>query len=151
MGDIDYASFLADAKAKGYSSGVLYMPGAIKGTKEFSYEKGKLKYIDIYSGSLFFLGQELILEGNIPQWGMVYSGGLMDDNYGTKEVYDFLKEALKRMPEELPLRGKEFFSNSRFVYKNFIEGNFDHFMGYEIIEQEDNLVYELHYSGGFIE
>ena len=151
MGDVDYASFLVDAKTKGYSSGVVYTPGAIKGTKEFSYEKGKLKYMDVYSGSLFFLGQELILEGNMPQWGMVYSGGLMDDNYRAKEVYDFLKEALKRIPEDLPLRGKEFFSNSKFVYKNFTEGNFDHFMGYETIEYGDNLVYELHYSGGFIE
>ena len=147
----NYVSFLVEAKTQGYSSGVTYLPGLITGTKEFTYEKGRMKYIDIYSGSLYFLGQELIMEGNAPQWGMVYSGGIMDANYGTKEVYDFLRDALKRVPQDLPLRGKEFFSNSKFVYKNLTEGDLGHFLGYETIEHEENLIYELHYSGGFIE
>ncbi|MHB1441088.1 MAG: DUF5680 domain-containing protein [Cuniculiplasma sp.] len=147
----DFAEFLYNAKKKAYSSGIAYAPGRIRGTKEFSFSEGNLKYLDIYSGSLFFLGQELLFEKEIPQWGMVYSGGLIDDSFSTKEVYDFLREALKKMPEDLPLRGNEFFSNSRFIYKNSTDGDLAQFIGYETIEHGENIIYELHYSGGFIE
>lgn len=147
----DFAEFLYSAKKKAYSSGISYAPGRIRGTKEFSFSEGNLKYLDIYSGSLFFLGQELLFEKEIPQWGMVYSGGLIDDNLSTKEVYDFLRDALKKMPEDMPLRGKEFFSNNRFIYKNSMEGDLFQFIGYETIEHGEDIIYELHYSGGFIE
>jgi hypothetical protein len=48
----------------------------------------------------------------------------------------------------MPVRGKDYLNNGQFEYKNMVEGNMDHFIGYESIEWEQDIVYELHYSGG---
>jgi hypothetical protein len=151
MDEEKFIKFLVQAKTKGYASGITYVPGTIQGTKEFSFTDGKLKYTDVYSGSAFFIGQEMVYENDTPMWGMVYSGGLLDDNYEAKEIYEFLRNALKKMPEDFPLRGKESFSNGEFIYNNSTEGDMWHFIGYEAIEHKENIVYELHYSGGYIE
>ncbi len=150
MDDNQLIKFLTGAKTKGYSSGKPYLKGEIAGFKEFLFESGKLKYMDIYSGSILFTGQEIVFENSVPQWGMAYYGAILDDSYGSKEIYDFLRSALSNMPEDLPLRGKESFSNNKFTYKNATEGAIGHFIGYEEIEQSDDIIYELHYSGGYI-
>jgi hypothetical protein len=150
MNDNELGKFLCNAKKYAYSSGKAYSQSKIAETKEFIFEDKKLKYMDIYSGSVFFIGQEKVVDNNIPIWGMAYYGGILDDSYSTIEVYNFLRSALKDMPEDLPLRGKELFSNNGFTYKNATEGDMGHYIGYENIEHGGDTVYELHYSGGYI-
>ena len=150
MDDNKLTKFLTSAKLNGYSSGNAYSKGKIAGTMEFLFKDGKLKYEDIYSGTVSFIGQETVFDNNIPQWGMVYYGAILDDSYDSKEVYDFLRSALRTMPESLPLRGNDVFSKNKFTYKNASEGDIGHFMGYEEIEEADNVIYEMHYSGGYI-
>jgi len=58
-----------------YSSGKAYSQSRIADTKEFTFGDGKLKYTHIYSGSVFFIGQEKVFDNNIPIWGMAYYGG----------------------------------------------------------------------------
>ncbi|MEM4835204.1 MAG: DUF5680 domain-containing protein [Ferroplasma sp.] len=151
MDEEEVIKFLGEARIKGYASGKAYSPGRIEGFKEFSYADGKLKYTDMYSGSIFFSGQETIFDNNTPVWGMVYYGGILNDDYDASEVYDFLRKALRDIPADLPLRGKEIFSGTKFVYKNSVQGDIWHFIGYEEIEHMENTIYELHYSGGYIE
>ena len=45
----------------------------------------------------------------------------------------------------------EIFSGTKFVYKNSVQGDIWHFIGDEEIEHMENTIYELHYSGGYIE
>jgi predicted small secreted protein len=144
-------SFLKEAKLRGYSSGIIYESTNLHGFREFNFQKGNCTYSDTYVGTLFFMGHEVVTENKIPLWGMVYSGGIVDDNFGSKEVYSFLKDALKRVDEEFPVRGKAFLSNNRYIYQNAHEGDFGQFIGYESIEANEELIYELHYSGGYIE
>jgi hypothetical protein len=144
-------SFLLQAKTKSYASGNAYSNGNVKNSKEFTFASGNLKYIDTYIGSIFFAGQEILFDNNIPVWSMVYYGGLLDDSCEPGEVYDFLRSALRKVPPELPLRGSKHFQNNKFVYNNSIEGDLSHFIGYESIENSEGIIYELHYSGGSIE
>ena len=115
MDEGEVIKFLGEAKIRGYASGKPYSPGRIEGFKEFSYVDGKLKYTDMYSGSIFFIGQETIFDNNIPVWGMMYYGGILNDDYDAGEVYDFLRSVLRDTPEGLPLRGKELFSGDSMV------------------------------------
>ncbi|WP_337860755.1 DUF5680 domain-containing protein [Ferroplasma sp.] len=142
--------FMVEAKTKAYASGNAYSDGN-GGSKEFMFTSGNLKYTDRYVGSIFFAGQETLFESNIPVWSMVYYGGMLDDSCEPDEVYNFLRTALRNIPLDLPLRGSKYFHSNKFVYKNEAEGDLSHFIGYESIENTEDIIYELHYSGGSIE
>ncbi len=151
MMDDDYIDFLVEAKRRQYSSDKPYTVDKETNKLLFTYTKGSMRYTDSYIGSLFMIGSERVCDNNIPQWGAVYSGGIIDDNQNSGEVYAFLWDVLKRISPENPIRGKSFFSNSKYTYNNAMDGDFSYFMGYESIEYDGQPIYELHYSGGYIE
>lgn len=141
--------FLFESKMEGYAGGGSnYKAGKISGSKTFTRRRENLTYVDTYIGFTYFAGQEIVLEKNIPQWTSVYSGGITEDSIDPYEIYNFLKLCLRECDPQMPLRGKDYFSNGQFEYKNIFEGDMDHFIGYESIESEQDIVYELHYSGG---
>ena len=141
--------FIARAKRNTYASGEGKEKNPkVEGSVELFYRSGKYSYRDIYFGGKYFNGIETIYLNEKPVWGMVYSGGITGGNAG--QVYEFLKKCLYLVDEEAPFRGPKSYNNGEFYYSNQYEGDFDHFIGYENIEMLDDLVYELHYSGGSI-
>lgn len=147
-------NFLAKAKQNTYSSGQdeCNVEPALEGSKQFEFAEGDFFYRDVHYGNNFFIGQEVVYFQQIPIWSMTYSGGLSVEAHERAEeaVFMFLKEALKRLTPECPLRGPKQMDYDKFKYKNEYVGNLGRFCGLEQISFEDQEVYQLHYIGGLI-
>ncbi len=142
--------FLVKAKRNTYASG----NNTVKlddGSEEFVYENGIYKYRDRYFGNDPFIGQEVVFENQVPIWGMNYVGGISDPNVDSGRLYEFLRQALKRVNEQEPFRGPDWYDNGEFTYWNSVigqESNF--FIGRENISLGFREIYECIYHGGLI-
>lgn len=148
---LQFRDFLMEAKRNTYASDspvVLYQQ-FLENTKVLEYKKGDLTYKDIYLGSERFSGMEIVERKGIPIWSMVYSGGVFSHT-DNREVYMFLKEALRNVPTEFPARGPSEFRNGQFAYENEYLGSIEYFGGEESITWNDVEVYRLSYNGGNI-
>ncbi len=142
--------FIVDSKRKGYASNNEKGSKSFKNAHESFNQSGNFTYRDLWYGTVTFSGMETVMENENPVWGMVYSGGMLDENGNTQRTYAFLKKSLYLVDREAPYRGPKSFSDGIFTYHNEYSGEFDYFMGYESIENETGIIYELHYSGGSI-
>ncbi len=143
-------NFIVNSKKHTYPSGDGKTLSRIPASKEFHFKENNLEYVDIYFGNISFNGIETVYEDGRPVWGMVYSGGIVNDETDTGGLYSFLKKCLLLVDEEAPFRGPESYSEGDYTYYNDFDGDFSHFIGYEKIEIMDETSYELHYSGGYI-
>jgi len=147
-------NFITKAKQLTYASGdeQYKVQPTLENSKQFEYSEGDFFYRDIYYGTSFFVGQETVFVKNVPVWSMTYSGGLAVETHPKAEqaVFMFLKEALKKVTPECPLRGPKEMSFDTFKYKNEVLGHLGRFCGLEQIFFEDKEVYQLHYIGGLI-
>ncbi|WP_298276204.1 DUF5680 domain-containing protein [Ferroplasma sp.] len=149
--DIDaLLDFIVSAKKHTYASGSRGIEPAIPGSMEFNFRDGIMEYRDIYFGMLSFSGIETVYSNGKPVWGMVYSGGVTDDTVDTPRIYKFLKQSLYMVSNEAPFRGPKSYSDGVYIYDNDFIGDISHFIGYEKIDEGENTLYELHYSGGDI-
>jgi hypothetical protein len=115
------------------------------GSRELNYSEDTFVYRDRYFGSNPFIGEEVVWENNKPVWCMNYSGKAKN-----KDVYLFLKKALTLVPEDNPYRGPLQYIEGDWKYVNLVNGTIENFNGTEIIFFKDELVYELHYHGGYV-
>ncbi len=81
---------------------------------------------------------------------MNYYGVVIDEIVSLKDIYVFLRDALKRVTVDYPFRGPGLFEKGFFKYVNHIKGNISSFVGKEEIFFKDKLVYVLYYHGGFV-
>lgn len=148
------AEFLVQAKRETYASQSwgAFVQLVLNGSKQLEYESGDYFYRDIYFGTRFFGGQEVVEYQNSPVWCMVYSGGVTVPSPPGEliEVYGFLRKALMLVDRKTLYRGPDSFQYGRFSYTNKYEGTIQKFRGLEAIEISDRMVYELQYSGGTI-
>ncbi|MCL4452542.1 DUF5680 domain-containing protein [Ferroplasma sp.] len=142
--------FIVSAKKHTYASGSKGMESSIPGSREFNFREGIMEYRDIYFGMSSFNGIETVYSNGVPVWGMVYSGGVTDESVDTDEIYKFLKHCLCLISKEAPFRGPKSYSDGIYLYDNDFSGDIFYFMGYEKIDEGENTLYELHYSGGNI-
>lgn len=143
--------FLVKAKINTYASG---KEGAIlrDGSKELVFREGKFLYRDRYFGSNPFIGEEVVFHKGKYVWSMNYYGYIiLSEGVSSKEVYTFLREALKRVREEKPFRGPEKYERRPFKYVNNAEGDVSKFNGTEKIFCKEKEIYRLFYHGGCIE
>ncbi len=143
-------AFIVSAKRQTYASGKRKTASKIPGSKEFHFRQDSMEYIDIYFGNVTFNGVETVFKDNVPVWGMVYSGGIIDEASDVDGLYSFLKKCLYLVSEEAPFRGPESYAEKVYEYYNDFSGDISHFIGYEKIESDEETLYELHYSGGEI-
>jgi len=120
------------------------------GSKSLSYKEDNFKYQDIYFGFNPFIGEEIVWENETLIWGMNYYGGIISKIVSTKEIYGFLRKALKKVEKEMPFRGPKQFKEKEFEYINNYEGDIENFKGTEMIKYQRELVYQLEYRGGLI-
>ena len=144
-------TFLAKAKKATYASqGEANENFLDDGAKEFTYEEGIFKYQDRYYGFNPFTGGEVVWNNGKFFWAMNYYGRIVDASVSPKEIYAFLKKALRRVEKELPYRGPVRFKEGKFEYFNKSEGSIDEFVGEEIIRYNRKGIYKLHYHGGSV-
>jgi hypothetical protein len=145
------SKFLVKAKISTYASfGETGKEMLVDGGKEFSFEQGEFRYRDRYFGSSSFIGEEIVFQDGKVIWGMNYYGGDVSDIISSEKVYDFLKEALKKVTKDKPFRGPDNFKKDDFEYINKPEGRVERFSGQESILYKGELVHRVNYQGGLI-
>jgi len=149
--DIEQLSkFLVKAKINTYaSSGEGEGEMLPDGSKEFKFEEREFEYRDRYFGFNPFIGEEIVWQNGKVVWGMNYYGEIVSEIISAKSIYQFLREALKRIPDDKPFRGPDNFKKGNFEYINKVEGIVEKFKGEETVFYKEQLVYRLSYHGGF--
>lgn len=135
--------FLVKAKINTYAS-------SDDDIKELEFEEGEFKYKDQYFGFNPFIGEEIVWQNGEAIWGMNYYGKVLDNSVPEKEIYNFLREALRQVSEDQPFRGPKRFEKNNFLYINKIDGSINNFKGVEEIFYKDQKVHEVNYYGGKI-
>jgi hypothetical protein len=148
-------NFLVEAKKSTYASqgDDASVEPLLNGSKQLEYRSGNYFYRDIYFGSAFFIGQEIVEFESRPMWSMVYSGGVIIPNASgdiIAPIYRFLRQALKLVDTNSIYRGPFHYQDNNYIFKNESEGTLDCFHGKEIIILDGQKVYELRYNGGAV-
>lgn len=157
--DDTFSGFLIRAKKLTYANSTIekVKPSRI-GSSDYQYEEiinnKKYTYHDTYFGGTKFMGEEVVYcDSNKPIWGMNYYGVTIDDTLGEEAMDMALRPALMKVGEDkdvIPVRGSSKFINNGYTYTFKVTGTIENFDGIEQIYKEDNLIYELHCSGGII-
>lgn len=144
----ELGQFIWKAKKSTYSAdGDVYEKD---GMSYFSFRDGFFRFEDRKIGSQYYSGQEVVYEEDEPIWTMAYSGGLLTDSVPAEQIYHFLKESLLKEEQRNILRGPSFYQREQLFYLNEFEGDLDRFHGREYIRVQGKIIYELHYSGGYL-
>lgn len=147
----DLSQFLADAKKNTYAKdGEGNETVLADGAKRFEYRVDDFSYLDKYSGFNPFLGKEAVFYQAEPVWQMTYRGEVTDSGIDARQVYEFLKQALRQVKTDKPFRGPSHFAEGFFEYINNTEGDVSKFRGIELIKLNNKEVYRLDYGGGLI-
>lgn len=143
--------FLVKAKINTYaSSGEGEEKILSDGSKEFEFREKEFKYKDRYFGFNPFVGQEIVFQNRKIIWGMNYYGRVVSKTIPSKQIYQFLQEALRKIPEDKPFRGPRRFKKGDFKYFNEVKGNVKKFKGEEKIFYKREMAYKLIYHGGIV-
>src|SRR3989338_3794482 len=102
--------FLREAKINAYAgSGGNNSRRLRDGGKKITYRKNNFYYRDIYYGFNPFIGEEIVFDREKPIWTMNYRGQVIREPIPAKEIYFFLRRALKRVNKGKPFRGPDNF------------------------------------------
>ena len=149
IGLTEFVSFMRDAKGATFA-------GSGRRTKTnmfrfYRFARNEWAYEDRYTGNLFDTGMEVIRYRKYPIWAMVYRGGVIEEHQTLSGIlFSFLKEALKRAPMEMPVRGPAEYRAGDFIYKNVVRGSLLDFEGCEEICLNDIRLYYHRYQGGVV-
>lgn len=157
--DKAFVDFLVKAKKSTYANSTIekVIPSRV-GSSDYNYEEEidnkKFIYHDTYFGGTKFMGEEVVYcDSNIPIWGMNYYGVTFDSSLGEEAMDNALRPALMKVGEDesvIPVRGIKRFENNGYLYTFNVTGTIEKFDGVERIYKNNNLIYELHCSGGLI-
>jgi hypothetical protein len=150
-----FIHFLLQAKRRGYASqgDEATVTPLLSGTRQLEYRAGEFFYRDIYVGMAYFVGQEIAYHQEQPVWSMRFAGGVISADQERTEmraIYAFLRLALRQGTVDQPYRGPAVLRDGRYVYTNQSHGALEAFWGHERITCDEQPVYELRYSGGFL-
>ena len=154
-----FINFLINAKKSTYAnSNIKKVESSRVGSSDYHYEEiidnKKYIYHDTYFGGTKFMGEEVVYcDDNKPVWGMNYYGVTLDDTLGEEAMDNVLRPALMKVGEDkniIPVRGIAKFENNGYTYTFKTTGTIERFDGIEQIYKGNNLIYELHCSGGMI-
>ena len=146
--------FLVTAKQATYAAtgGGAAVAPLLPDSKQLEFAEGELLYRDIYVGTNRFVGLETVYLAGRAIWAMSYAGGLSPDvpstNVGT--VYAFLRQALRTLPSEQPLRGPPLFEQGALRYTCHCTGSISGFDGTETVSAGNASLYQLHFAGGLV-
>jgi Domain of unknown function (DUF5680) len=139
-----YIHFLIQAKKKTYASSQGKVDSSRPNSYDLRYDEDTLTYIDSYLGTHLFSGEEAIWDNGNPVWAMNYSGRVLSEDFSSK----FLKASLCNPTASYPYRGQPIFKEGDYTYTMDVHGDFEWFIGRELIFFQEKLVYELNFHGG---
>jgi len=150
-----FLSFLLEAKRATYAAqgDEATVAPLLPGSKQLEYRAGDYVYRDVYFGMAYFVGQEVVADRERAFWSMSYAGGVIAsarESADAREIYAFLRRALRHGSAREPYRGPARFSEDPFDYSSATRGELDSFWGLERITLAGEAVYELRYAGGFL-
>lgn len=144
-------AFLLAANVEGYAEGdARTWTRELDGSLTISCVRGPWRLHDNFFGGEPYGGREVVFYGDRPVWMLVYYGWVAPE-WRPEPVYAFLKQALRRMPAECPLRGPTCFEDQHMVYRNTADGCVARFSGREEISSDGTQVYEARYAGGWVD
>ena len=144
--------FISESHKSGYATGD--SANKIKepdGSTTITYESGPWKYHDNYFGGEPYGGREVVFFKDKPVWMMTYYGRVDNSVKDFIRVYNFLQRALKLVPLDRPFRGPKELREGSFKYQNTWQGVVSGFSGKEVIYENEKVVYEANYTGGFVD
>lgn len=149
------AEFLVKAKINTYAStDRMKIEPERPDFDELEYKEENLSYRDSYCGFFQAPGMEVVRLKNRPIWTMAYSGGMLKefqkDSDFAKQVFNFLKQALKKITIEMPFRGPKNLKTGSWYYTNEVFGDIKRFRGHEKIFFKGKEVFSQDYIGGIV-
>lgn len=145
------ASFLAKAKREGYASDdPKRIHKSVDGGDEAGFREGDYVYRDRWYGENPFSGQEVVWHKGKTIWSLNFWGSTITSTPIPAEFPHFHKRALRKVGEELPLRGPACFREGEFIYVNDVQGTLQEFSGVERVNHQNREIYRLVYHGGTI-
>lgn len=159
LDDNIFTNFLIKAKKSTYANSSIEKVNPSRvGSSDYHYEEiidnKKYTYHDTYFGGTKFMGEEVVYcDSDKPIWGMNYYGVTLDETLGEEAMDKALRPALMKVGEDkkiIPVRGSSQFENNGYIYTFKTTGTIENFDGIEQIYKDNNLIYELHCSGGII-
>jgi len=150
----ELTEFLVKAKVETYAGDGAEVDSQRPGFKELEFIEGEWEYRDSYSGFYMAPGQEIVRFEGKPIWSMAYSGGITKKYQGNfdfaKQIFEFLKKALKLVDKNKPYRGPDNFKEGDYEYVSRVEGDVSWFKGNEKILFKGEVVFKQDYIGGLI-
>ena len=148
---MELSKFLVKAKITTYASDEEINERVLEdGAKELTFEDGEFKYRDRYYGFNPFVGEEIVWKNGKIVWSMNYYGRIISNIAPAREVYEFLKIAMKQVKENRPFRGPENFKSGDLEYIDESSGDVNDFSGREKILFKGQVIYRLIYHGGIV-
>ena len=146
------AQFLARANKETYANkSAPKVSSSRQASEDYHFENGDWKYHDTYFGARDFIGEEIVYFREKPVWGANYFGFIVDEARETREVYDFLRQALlQESAGSIPVRGPQEFSLGNAKYFFIANGSLESFSGEETILFDGKLAYRCLVHGGVI-
>ena len=144
--DRQTVEFLIRAKRATYAGKGAETTSSRPGSHDLAYREGEYLYYDTYLGGERFAGEEALWISGVPYWSMNYAGRVTGNNFSG----DFLKEALLRVPEDMPYRGPERYEDGGYDYTCSVTGDPEWFRGEERICFQGREIYECFFHGGMI-
>jgi uncharacterized protein DUF5680 len=120
------------------------------GAKVITFAEGEWRSRDTFYGGEPYAGQVILYHRDRAVWSLVYYGKVHDTGLEVKQVYGFLRRALRTPDPERPFRGPERLVEGALEYRNRSEGDFTAFSGRETILEAGREVYWAVYAGGWI-
>jgi hypothetical protein len=153
----EYIDFLVRAKLATYAANETGEEQA-DGSKILELGENGLLYVDHYYGFNPFSGREQLVADGKTVWMMNYRGEIFSEKlkklpFSEREIYDFLRQALRNIPPKYPFRGPARLEKEKFLYFNRWQRNCKSFHGNEIIVargSKHRIIYQLYYHGGII-
>ena len=143
--------FIVQAKAATYVGDGQKTSSSRIGSHDLAFQDGRFSYLDSYFGGTDFIGQEVVIENDVPVWAMNYYGKIVEpEKITAAETGQIIKASLSKLYEEGRFLGGFEHAVGAFVYIDTNDGDLTSFTGKEWIVRDNVLVYELVYHGGLI-
>jgi hypothetical protein len=117
------------------------------GAKIITFKEDPWKMIDTFYGGEPYGGSLVIEHDGRAVWMQVYYGQVFDTKLSVKEVYDFLRLALREPSPEHPFRGPDSFKQGSLEYRDQPQGDFIAYSGEESISEDGKEIYRAKYLG----
>lgn len=147
----DLKKFLLASNRAGYAGGEeeKWIKEA-DGSTTIPFAEGDWRSHDNFFGGEPYGGRVIVFYGGKPVWIMVYYGRV-EEGVQPDPIYSLLRDALKAMPEDYPLRGPKELKKESWTYQNSWQGDIDNYSGEETIADNGKIVYRAHYMGGWVD